>query len=70
MTNRFNKHDFIENQAKLHFFLPLSSYSLSGGMRGARPTTRVTPKLLGLFAHAQRPGAKGIPHAQGFGNRT
>ena len=29
-------------------------------MRGAQPTTGVTPKLLGLFAHAQRPGARGF----------
>ena len=45
---------------KNFFPASLSSYSFSGGMRGAQPTTGVTPKLLGLFAHAQRPGARGF----------
>jgi hypothetical protein len=29
-------------------------------MRGAQPTTRVTLKLLGFFAHAQNPGSRGF----------
>jgi hypothetical protein len=42
----------------------------SGGIRGAQPTTGVTPKLLGLFCACPTPRSQGIPHAQGFGNRT
>jgi hypothetical protein len=52
------------------FFLPLSSYSFSGDRRGTQPTTEVTPKLLALFCACPTPLGQGIPHAQGFGNRT
>jgi hypothetical protein len=37
------------------FFPPLSSYSFSGGMRDAQPTTGVTPKLLGLLCMPNAP---------------
>jgi hypothetical protein len=51
---------YIGHKNRKHFFLPFSSYSFSGGIRGAQPTTGVTLKLLRFFAHAQRPGAKGF----------
>jgi hypothetical protein len=50
----------IFDTLKIRFesFLPRSSFSR--GMRGAQPTTGIIPKNLGLFAHAQRPGARGF----------